>query len=232
MYCIKCGVELADTEASCPLCATRVFHPDIHRPNVSPLYPPEQESLPVTPSRGGQIIATASFLLPALLTLQCDLQITGRISWSGYVIGALLLIYVSFVLPFWFKNPNPVVFIPCSFGALGLYLLYINFATHGSWFLSFGFPIIGFVCLLVTAVVTLCKYVRKGFLYIFGGALIALGAFFPLLGFLLNLTFKDDPRFAFWTLYPGTTLLLLGGTLIFLAICRPARETMKQKLFF
>ena len=27
MYCIKCGVELADSEKSCPLCQTPVFHP-------------------------------------------------------------------------------------------------------------------------------------------------------------------------------------------------------------
>ena len=26
MYCIKCGVELADSEKVCPLCGTRVFH--------------------------------------------------------------------------------------------------------------------------------------------------------------------------------------------------------------
>ena len=29
MYCVKCGVELADSEKKCPLCGTPVFHPDI-----------------------------------------------------------------------------------------------------------------------------------------------------------------------------------------------------------
>ena len=29
MYCINCGVELADSETVCPLCGTRVFHPDM-----------------------------------------------------------------------------------------------------------------------------------------------------------------------------------------------------------
>ena len=29
MYCVKCGVELADSQRVCPLCGTRVFHPDI-----------------------------------------------------------------------------------------------------------------------------------------------------------------------------------------------------------
>lgn len=31
MYCINCGVELADSETVCPLCGTRVFHPDMPR---------------------------------------------------------------------------------------------------------------------------------------------------------------------------------------------------------
>ena len=31
MYCVKCGVELADSQRVCPLCGTRVFHPDIPR---------------------------------------------------------------------------------------------------------------------------------------------------------------------------------------------------------
>ena len=34
-------------------------------------------------------------------------------------------------LPLWFRRPNPVIFVPVDFAAIGLYLLYINFATGG-----------------------------------------------------------------------------------------------------
>ena len=40
MYCIKCGVELADSERVCPLCGTRVFHPDLPCGQGEPPYPP------------------------------------------------------------------------------------------------------------------------------------------------------------------------------------------------
>ena len=30
MYCVKCGVELADSQRVCPLCGTRVFLSLIH----------------------------------------------------------------------------------------------------------------------------------------------------------------------------------------------------------
>lgn len=231
MYCIKCGVKLADTEKQCPLCQTVVFHPDITREEAAPLYPTASYPAPQVSSRGIQIILTALFLLPMLITLQCDLYISGSVTWSGYVIGALLLGYVTAVLPSWFRHPNPVIFVPCSFATLGLYLLYIDLSVQGGWFLSFGLPVVGFICGVVTAVVALLRYVRRGRLYILGGAFAALGAFMPLMGFLLNLTFFASTRFAFWSLYPTTSLVLLGGTLIFLAICRPARETMQRKLF-
>ena len=39
MYCIKCGVRLADTEKECPLCGTVPFHPEITREEAAPLYP-------------------------------------------------------------------------------------------------------------------------------------------------------------------------------------------------
>ena len=39
MYCIKCGVELKDSEKRCPLCGTPVFHPDIKQPKGEKPYP-------------------------------------------------------------------------------------------------------------------------------------------------------------------------------------------------
>ena len=230
MYCINCGVKLADSEKQCPLCLTKVYHPEISQKDADPLYPPQRyPALQVSPT-GTRVILTVLFLLPLLICLQCDLLLSGGISWSGYVSGALVVLYVAIVLPSWFRKPNPVIFVPCTFAAVGAYLLYINFATAGSWFLSFAFPVTGFIALVVTAVVTLLRYVRKGMLYIIGGAFIALGAFMPLMEFLLVLTFSSV-EFVWWSLYPLTALVLLGGMLIFLAICRPARETMERKLF-
>ena len=138
--------------------------------------------------------------------------------------------YIALVLPGWFRRPNPVVFVPCGFAAVGVYLLYINCATGGHWFLSFAFPVVGAVGLIVTAVVVLLRYVRRGKLYIIGGAAVALGAFMPLMEYLIYITFQR-PRFVGWSLYPLIALVLLGGMLIFLAICRPARETMERKFF-
>ena len=230
MYCIKCGVKLSDNQKVCPLCETVVFHPEIKPRNDDPLYPPQQHPAPQVQSQAALVVITTLFLLPLLITALCDLQLHNTITWSGYVVGALLASYVCIVLPFWFRQPNPVVFVPCGFAAIGLFLLYISIATGGGWFLTFAFPVTGAVGLIVTAVVALLKYVGKGQLYIFGGALITLGAFMPVMELLLNMTFGFT-RGLVWSGYPLVALVLLGGMLIFLAICRPARETMERKFF-
>ena len=96
--------------------------------------------------------------------------------------------------------------------------------------MPFAFPVIGGIGIIVTAVTSLLRYVRKGKLYIYGGAAIAFGGLILMSEFLLDITFGIS-RFYGWSLYPLTTLVLLGGLLIFLAICRSAREVMERKFF-
>ncbi len=158
MYCIKCGVELADSEKICPCAA----------PGSTPICPADRARRP-TPdhhpraeevSRAGVLfVLTVLFLLPAVVSVLCDWRLDGGIVWSGYVVGGLLLLYVTAVLPLWFKRPNPVIFVPVDFIMLGLYLFYINFAVHGHWFLTFALPVTGAAMLLVTAMVALLRYV-------------------------------------------------------------------------
>ena len=230
MYCINCGVKLADSEKRCPLCGTVPFHPDIRREEGRPLYPEGRYPLLQVRRKGICGAVTILLLIPVFITLICDLGINARVTWSGYVMGAIALCYVAAVLPRWFRHPNPAVFVPCTFVAVGLYVLYIDLSTAGGWFLSFGFPVVGFLGLLVSTVVILIRYTRRGELYIFGGGMIALGAFLPVMELLMKITFHM-PQFIGWSWYPLVALVLMGGALIFLALCRPARETAERKLF-
>ena len=173
MYCVKCGVELADSQRVCPLCGTRVFHPDIPRTPADPPYPPDERVHPEEVNRSGVcFILTALALLPAVICVLCDWRINGGILWSGYASGGILLLYV----------------------------------------------------------VALLRYVRRGYLYIFGGALIAAGGLAMLLEFLLNLTFGVHQTF-FWSFYPLAAGVLLGVMLIIIAVCPPLRRSLHRKFF-
>jgi hypothetical protein len=134
------------------------------------------------------------------------------------------------VLPAWFHHPNPVVFVPCTFAAIAAYLLYINYAVDGRWFLTFAFPITAYLGVLLTAMVTLHRYTRKGALYINGGACLAFGGFMLLLEYLLHINF-GLPGLGTWSPYPLIVFSLLGITLIVIAIVPAFRDSLERKIF-
>lgn len=154
----------------------------------------------------------------------------GGLEYAKGFASTLAVGYVGVVLPRWWRNPNPVIFVPCTFLAAGLYLLFINLVTGGEWFLSFAFPVTCGVGVIVTTVVTLLRYLRGGKLFILGGAILAIGGWMLLVEYFMTITFPGV-SFIGWSMYPMITLVLLGGYLIFLGICTPAREIMERKFF-
>ena len=230
MYCIKCGVELADSEKVCPLCGTRVFHPDLPCGNGEPPYPPAEHLNEEVSRVGAMFVVTVCMLLPAVICVLVDWRVNGGIVWSGFAVGGLLLLYVLTVLPLWFKRPNPVIFVPVDFAAIGVYLLYIDLATRGGWFFSFALPVTGAAMVLVTAVVTLLRHVPSGALYTLGGGLILAGGFNVLVEFLLNLTFHLHDTFL-WSFYPLAVCVVLGAMLLIIAACKPLRRSLHKKFF-
>jgi len=230
MYCIKCGIKLSDTEKQCPLCGTVPFHPQLEMDDGEALYPenkyPKAQPKPLL----FLIVVSTMFIVSLAVTLLCDLQINRTVTWSGLVAGALLIGYIIFIFPLWFRRPNPVIIAPCVFVATGLYLAYINYYCKGDWFLGFAFPLVGGIALITCSVITLLRYLRRGKLFIFAGAFFAMaGMMFPM-EILINITFHR-PEFVFWSLYPITALSIFGAMLIFLALFRPAREAMERKFF-
>lgn len=230
MYCVNCGVRLADTEKKCPLCETVVYHPEVKQGSMKPLYPagkmPERKS--GAKALNGAIVIL--FCIPLLLSFFADIQPDKTIEWFGYVAGGLVVLYTLMALPLWFRDPNPVIFVPCDFAAVLAYLLYIDLASGGGWFLSFAFPVTGALAVIVCTVVTLLRYLHKGKLYVLGGAFMALGGLMLLVEFLLTVTF-DLPMIG-WSIYPLVGLAAIGGLLIYLAINSAAREMMERKLFY
>ena len=230
MYCVNCGVKLADTENKCPLCNTEVYHPVIKQVKERELYPAEKMPKKPSVSRNLNGAGVVLFLMPMIICFFADFQLNGKLEWFGFVAGALLVAYVIFALPLWFVKPEPVIFTPCGVAAVILYLLYINLAVGGKWFLSFAFPVAGGIGIIICAVVTLFRYLKKGRLYILGGAFSLTGAFMLLIEFFMHLTFKL--RLIGWSIYPLIVMVSIGALLIYFAINSSARESMERKLFF
>ena len=229
MYCIKCGAELSVGQALCPLCNTRVYHPDL--PNEgSPTYPKKEFVSEQVNRKSILLVITILSLIPLLVPLFFELSYHGEVSWSGYVAGGVILFYLSFILPSWFRRPRPTVFVPCNFAAAILFLLYVALQTGGDWFLSFAFPVAGALGLIVTTMATLLFHLRRGHLYVWGGGLIALGAWTVLIELIIGVAFGVVSSVR-WSLFSLVPLVILGLLLILVAIVRPIRESL-YKIFF
>ena len=230
MYCIKCGVELSAGQKICPLCQTKVYHPDLPVEEASPTYPQKEFQSEEFNPRGVLFVITILASLVIGLIVGFELSLHHSVGWSGYAAGGILLAYLIVILPNWFKRPNPVIFVPCDFVGVLALLFYINLKTGGTWFFHFAMPITLSLCAIVTAMVALIRYVRRGRLYIVGGGLIALGGWTVLIELFLRQTFAVKTAI-YWSAFSGGTFFVMGMMLIVIAIVRPLRESLR-KIFF
>ena len=230
MYCIKCGVELSDGQTVCPVCATRVYHPDVPIKDALSTYPKKEFESEEFNRKGILFVVTIISLLVAALTVMFNISLSDEISWGGFVAGGIGVFYVCVIMPLWFKRTTPAIFVPCGFASILLYLLYINLQTGGQWFMTFAFPVVGALGLILTAITSVCHYVRRGWLYTLGGGLIALGIWTLLIELFLHLTFTL-PGHVIWSPYPCASFVVFGLMLIVIAIVKPLRESLRRVFY-
>lgn len=230
MYCINCGIELSKGQAICPICKTKVNHPDFPADPDLATYPARPFQSEEYNQRGLMFVITVIWSLFVVLPVLLEWMLFHKISWSGYASGGILLAYILFLLPRWFKNPNPVIFVPSGFAAIGVYLLYIDLMAKGGWFLSFALPVVTMLAVIFTAISALLRYLHRGRLYIAGGGLIALGLFSVYLEFFICFTF-ESVNFIFWSLFPLVAFVLLGLMLITVAIVKPFKESLRKYFY-
>ena len=227
MYCVKCGVSLPDGTESCPLCGTPVWNPECLTAESSF----DRDMLPekTFDKNPVAILLTVITVLAAVAVSVICLVLYGNLGWGDIVLASPLLLFVTVVLPLWFTDPNPVVFIPIDTAALELFLLFICRRTGGNWFMSFAFPCAGIVGLISTASAALLKYLKRGKYIVIGGMQIVLGAFCILLEFFQHITF--DTEMFRWSLFASIALFVSGSFLICVGLIRPLRDFINRVFF-
>ena len=229
MYCIKCGVKLDSALKKCPLCGISV--PDIGSTTASSggysdIYPEKKKEC----HKGAAITFLVLSVLAIFIILLICRNLYGEMRWAGYPVFGIALFYITFILPLWFKSPNPVIFVPVSHAAVLGYLLFFCLKTGGRWFVPFALPVTLMSCLLSTAVIALIRYVKGGKLFIFGGSIILGGIFSMLVELFQHITFFT-PMFS-WSVYSLSCCFVFGMFLILAGIIRPLREYLERKFFF
>lgn len=229
MYCIKCGIKLAKGQSVCPVCQVKLYNPDLSETQEISTYPLKEFQSEEINIKGLLFVITILSVIPIVVCTIFDL-LNGGFDWSGYVMGGVILGYVSTILPLWFKKPNPVVFVPSTFVAIGLYLAYINYVTGGDWFLTFAFPLTVIYGVIASALSALLRYIKRGRLYTFGGLFMVLSGSMFLLEMFLNITFHTNDYLR-WSTYPALVFFIIGAMLIVIELVKPFKESLRRFFF-
>lgn len=143
-YCVHCGVELDQTQRTCPLCGVEVHDPAAAVDTVSPRPYPTRSTIVEPPGKSEMAVLLTVMLVSisaacAVLNLFLD---SGRF-WSLYVTGGAMTAWLWLVLPLLAPKLPLWVKLLGDGAAVGVYLLLIAVTVDGmGWYLGLGLPIV------------------------------------------------------------------------------------------
>lgn len=231
MYCVKCGVKLADHVEACPLCQTPVWNPDCKKgadrsfPDVYPHRPTAYDR-----RRLLAIFFSALCLLGAIVPLMVCLRLYHSVEWADYPMFSVATFYVIAVLPMWFRRSHPLCFLSLDFCTVAAYLYFLCRKTGGNWFLTYGLPITMVLGLFVVSFVALMGRSKKRKLCLLGTGFCMIGVFCLLTDLFGHLTFGI--RLFIWGPYPFGCCLLVGGFFFVAAAIKPLRDLLERTFFY
>ena len=233
-YCVNCGIELAASEEKCPLCGVPVQNPanPWKEPQNMP-YPPRVERiLSHVDRRYSGILATVALSIPVVCSILIDIFMTRQISWSGYVSGAAVCLFVWFILPMLIQEQNAYLFILYDTAALQLYLADICLMSVGIMaYVTFVMPLGFALCALAYACAPIIKAKRlSGTLYKPAIIMAILAVFCVLFELIIDLNLYGVFR-PVWSFIAATPCLVLCAMLILLEKKQKLKDKILRRLF-
>jgi hypothetical protein len=240
LLCPNCGVELADSSRSCPLCRT-VLHPSslpsaarsAEDPSTYPAKAQDPEDFEALSADEKlkifiEIYSVCSGIA-CFVVLAVELMLSKRIWWSAYPVVSVGFAWVLVCVPIILRR-RPWLIVAILAPTAAAFVLAIDFLTSGvSWFLPVGLPIVLVIEATALACVTLSvASKRKGLniiaLGLSGVAVICVG-----IETVLSLNYAH--RFMVsWSAVVATAALPIAGLLFYLHYRITNRASLK-KLF-
>jgi len=237
-YCIRCGVELAESEHSCPLCNTKLVIPDEDPRSFDSKrsYPPSTVSVAsqrYQNHRKARDISSAVIavllLIPCVVTLLCDALGGGGLSWSLYVLSSCAVAAAVILPPVVSLSLSPYSCISIGTLSIAVFLYIIESLSGGGWFFSFALPLCigsGGILMLLTAMY--CRKLSPARIIAVGFACI--GFYCILIELLCFSSFGLIALFS-WSLYPASVLFILAALLLYIDYNDTLKRYLAKKFF-
>ncbi len=234
-YCVNCGVELDKSEPRCPLCGAEVINPAaMQEEKPARPYPSHVEHLDRRIDRR-YIASFVSLLLliPLFTAMLTNIMVSGKLTWSYYVLGGELIAFAVFLLPMIAHIPR-ILYIVIDAGAVGVLLLLIQVMNSGDWgwLLLLGLPITGLTALFAWFVAWMASSsCRLPVLVRFTFALTALGLLIVGIEFFIGL-YQHVIAWPQWSLYVLFPCLVLGSALLLLNRRARLKAEIRKRFYF
>jgi hypothetical protein len=234
-YCVNCGVELQKSEPRCPLCGTEVINPNELR-EEKPMrpYPSHVEHLDKTVDR--RYIASfisLLMLIPLFTVMLANILVSGKLSWSYYVLGGELVAFTVFLLPMIARMPK-ILYVAIDAAAVGVLLLLIQVIAQGNWdwLLLLGLPITGLTAVMCWFFSVMAEPTFKlPILVRFTFGLVCLGLLVVAIEFFIGL-YQHAIAWPTWSLYVLFPCLVLASSLLLLNRRARVKEEIKKRFYF
>ena len=234
-YCVECGVKLTAPQESCPLCQTPINNPNkVAAEDAQPLFPamPKISEGAKRAQRNTVLgILAVLLLLPASITIICNLTINNDFTWARYVLLSFGLVYIFLFPPFLISRHPRRFCIPLDGAALSLALYLICRWTGGTWFFGFALP----VTLVGTALVGIAAFIVRHspwrLLINTAVIIVTMGLFTLFMEWAVNAAFLSG-RPILWAWYCVAPCLLFAAALAILDRNAAIKAKLRKKLFF
>lgn len=227
-FCVNCGVKLAKSEGKCPLCKTEVLNPNVKDKDIQSIYPEKIEKL--SNINWNYVMKLISILLVifGLISVICDLLIIGHMTWSIYVIGAVL--YLGSLSSFLhFKKP----YIPIIISTMGAELFILLIAYLNNFLNIFKFLIMPFIfieSILFLIVIWIVRRKKKNIVRMISFCLFMFSLAIISIEVLIDLYSNIDVILS-WSVYVTLPILIISLGLILLSFNKKILEEIKKRIF-
>lgn len=226
-YCVNCGVRLAKSEHACPLCKTKVINPNKLEDEYVPAYSSQIEKFKTINYKFLSKLIVSILLSLGIITVLCDLIITKSISWSIYVICAILLLCSHFIFPF---CKNIYIYFTSILITTELLLFAIAYLNNGlHWYIYLVLPFIFIFWCYIMICTRIIKKRRKGFLR--RVVLCFLFSSVALLAIETGIDLYNDNLHLTWSLYAALPITIISIILFIISFNRKLLEEIKQRIF-
>lgn len=228
-YCVNCGVKLDTNAETCPLCHTPVWHPEDHTPAEAPYFPTKPAVVEPVSRRVLGAVLSSMLASVAICCGVINLIFPTPHSWSLFVIGAAILLWIWFVLPLFAPRIPISLRLTMDVAVIGVYLLLVAAGENGwSWFKALVLPILAVACVDVFLLSFLLRGGRRSILTTAVLSIGAVGLFALGVEFFLDLYLRGHWQ-PTWSLI---VIVICVGLIIPLVIIRRVpslREEVRRR---